>query len=103
MTGFYINHSVEELQSIFSDFYKDLYKHRPRFATVEQWKDKEWLIKSIDSLHLYMKKLSETFAGREELRENGWIIPETDPVLKRHAQFLADEREAKIKEFEKSY
>ena len=36
--------------------------------------------------------MKETFAGREELRANGWVIDETEEELALQAQWLADER-----------
>ena len=34
---------VEQLQSMYSDFFKDVYGFRPRSASDEQWASKEWL------------------------------------------------------------
>ena len=85
--------SVEELQCYYSDFHKDLNGFRPRGASEEQWNSKEFLVFQINSLHDQMDQLKETFEGREQLREQGWIIEETDPELAQQAVWLAQERE----------
>ena len=69
---------LDELQSYFSDFYKDFYGFRPRFATAEQWNDSEWLITNIEGIHETMERMSTTFEGREQLRYEGWTINESD-------------------------
>ena len=71
------NLSVEELQGYFSDFHKDFYGFRPRFATPEQWRDREWLESSINAIHDTMDSMKETAEGRAELRANGWVIEES--------------------------
>jgi len=69
---------LDELQSYFSDFYKDFYGFRPRFATAEQWNSSEWLIMHIQDIHDVMEKMSSTFEGREQLRSEGWSFNESD-------------------------
>jgi hypothetical protein len=71
-------YDVEELQGYFSDFHKDFYGFRPRFATPEQWRDREWLEASINAIHDTMDKMKETYQGRAELRANGWQIDESE-------------------------
>ena len=85
--------SVEELQGYYSDFHKDFYGSRPRGASVEQWDNKEFLVSQINSIHNQMDQLKETFEGREQLREQGWIIEEPNAELAQHAEWLAQERE----------
>jgi hypothetical protein len=85
--------SVEELQGYYSDFHKDLTGFRPRGATEEQWSSKQFLVTQINLLHNQMDLLKETYEGREQLREQGWIIEETDPELAQQSQWLAQERE----------
>jgi cephalosporin-C deacetylase-like acetyl esterase len=85
--------SAEELQGYYSDFHKDFYGFRPRGATEEQWASKEFLVAQINLLHNQMDQLKETFEGREQLREQGWIIKEPDTELAQHARWLAQERE----------
>ena len=90
---------VEQLQGTYSDFYKDVHGFRPRFATTEQWNSAEWLQAQIDGLHGYLQSLQATFAGREQLREDGWSVPEeTDPQLKQYAAWLKQERDRRNKE-----
>ena len=80
---------------------------RPRGETAEQWTSKEFLVAQINMIHNQMDMLKETFAGREQLREQGWIIEETDPELAQNAHWLAQERERKLAEemadFDASY
>jgi hypothetical protein len=72
--------SVDELQSYFSDFHKDYYGFRPRFATYEQWNDREWLVEHINGIHDAMDELKKTPEGRAELRANGWVIEEKETI-----------------------
>ena len=81
-------YNVEELQGYFSDFHKDMYGFRPRFATPEQWRDRSWLEEQINYIHDEMDAMKKTFMGREELRRRGWIIdepkfgqPEVDDII----------------------
>ena len=103
----FTDYNVEELQGYYSDFHKDFYGFRPRGETAEQWSSKEFLVAQINMIHDQMDMLKETFAGREQLREQGWIIEETDPELAQNAQWLAQERERKLAEemadFDASY
>ena len=63
---------VEELQSHYSDFYKDVFGFRPRGSTNEQWDSEEWLQGEIDGLDAYLKRLGSTPQGRVQLREMGF-------------------------------
>ena len=71
-------YSVEELQGYFSDFHKDFFGFRPRYATPEQWRDREWLEAGINAIHNTMDAKKLTFEGREELRAAGWVVNEED-------------------------
>ena len=71
-------YDVEELQGYFSDFHKDFYGMRPRFATPEQWRDREWLEASITAIHDTIDAMKKTFSGREELRRQGWVVDEAE-------------------------
>lgn len=71
-------YTVEELQSYFSDFHKDYFGFRPRYATPEQWCDREYLEAGINRIHDTMDAKKLTFAGREELRAAGWVVNEED-------------------------
>lgn len=83
---------VEKLQCEFSDFHKDFYGFRPRWVSNEQWNDQEFLEGQIQRIHDEMDQLKRTFQGREHLREQGWVIEETDPELAQRAKWLDDER-----------
>jgi pyridoxine/pyridoxamine 5'-phosphate oxidase len=93
MSRKFTDFSVEELQGYYSDFHKDLNGFRPRGASLEQWSSKQFLVAQINSLHNQMDQLKQTFEGREQLREQGWIIEETDVELAQQARWLAQERE----------
>ena len=69
---------VEELQSHYSDFYKDVHGFRPRSSTDEQWNSEEWLQGEIDGLHAYLKMLGSTAQGREQLREMGFCTDDKE-------------------------
>ena len=87
-------YSVTELQGYFSDFHKDFFGFRPRYATPEQWRDREWLEAAINAIHNTMDKMKESYSGREELRIKGWIIDEAefDDIVdpKEYAEWSAD-------------
>jgi hypothetical protein len=68
---------LDELQSYFSDFHKDFYGFRPRFATPQQWNDSEWLITSIEGIHEVMDRMMTSPEGREQLRYEGWSVDES--------------------------
>ena len=72
--------NVDELQSYFSDFHKDYYGFRPRFATPEQWRSRDWLIESINGIHDALDARKATPEGRESLRVEGWQIDESEFV-----------------------
>ena len=72
--------NVDELQSYFSDFHKDYYGFRPRFATPEQWQSRDWLVKSINGIHDAMDAMKKTPEGRAQLRAEGWQIDESEFV-----------------------
>ena len=69
--------TVDELQSYFSDFHKDYYGFRPRFATHEQWINRVWLVEHIDGIHNAMDEMKKTPEGRKQLRAQGWVIDES--------------------------
>ena len=80
MSDAFADMNVDELQSYFSDFHKDYYGFRPRFATYEQWNDREWLVEHINGIHDAMDELKKTPEGRAELRANGWVIEEKETI-----------------------
>jgi len=71
-------YNVEELQGYLSDFHKDFFGFRPRYATPEQWRSREYLEAAINAIHNTMDKMKQTFNGREELRAAGWVVDEAD-------------------------
>jgi hypothetical protein len=83
-------YDVEELQGYFSDFHKDFYGMRPRFATPEQWRSREWLEASINAIHDTMDAMKLTPSGRAELRSQGWVIEESDIDVLEQAKESAD-------------
>ena len=72
--------TVDDLQSYFSDFHKDYYGFRPRFATPEQWVNRDWLLEQINGIHDAFDAMKKTESGRELLRAEGWHIDEKDFV-----------------------
>ena len=84
-------YTVKELQSYLSDFHKDFFGFRPRYATPEQWRDREYLETSINTIHNTIDKMKETYDGRQELRAQGWAVEETDADILEQAERLANE------------
>jgi len=91
---------LEELQSHYSDFYKDVHGFRPRSSTDEQWNSEEWLSGEIDGLHAYLKMLGDTFEGRVQLREMGFCTDdkEADEEFAAAEIRARDEEEARYHE-----
>jgi hypothetical protein len=84
-------YNVEELQSYFSDFHKDFFGFRPRYATPEQWRSREYLEAAINAIHNTMDKMKLTAEGRAELRSNGWVIDEPEVIdPSEYAEWSAD-------------
>ena len=69
---------LEDLQSHYSDFYKDVHGFRPRSSTDEQWNSEQWLQGEIDGLHAYLKMLGSTPEGRMQLREMGFCTDDKE-------------------------
>jgi len=84
--------SLEELGSFASDYHKDVFGFRPRGAGL--YSDRGALIRLIEDTEAYMEKRKSTFAGREGMRAEGWMILETDPELIQRSIWLAQERDA---------
>lgn len=94
---------LESLQSEYSDAYKEFYGFRPRGTSPNVWYSESALEAELKSLYAEMDSrfnyLKETFAGREELREEGWYVePEKDPMLAKYAAWLEAEREREYRE-----
>jgi hypothetical protein len=92
--------SVEELQSHYSDFYKDVHGFRPRSSTDEQWNSEEWLQGEIDGLHEYLQMLGSTEQGRVQLRQMGFCTDdkEADEEFAAAEIRARDEEEARYQE-----
>lgn len=88
----------DELGNLLSDYHKDVYGFRPRYEGL--YSDRTRMIEMLNGLDAHMERMKETFAGREQLREDGWFVEETDPELAKHAEWLAREREAARKQYE---
>ena len=89
---------LEALQSEYSDAYKEFNGFRPRGTSPNIWYSESALEVELKALYAMqdsrMDWLKETFAGREQLREEGWYIePETDPMLAQYSAWIAAERE----------
>ena len=82
---------VEELQSEYSDFYKDVHGFRPRSSTDEQWNSEVWLQGEIDGLHRYLADLDRTEGGRAQLREMGFCTSDKE-ADKAHSEAEARDR-----------
>ena len=82
---------VEELQSHYSDFHKEVHGFRPRSSTDEQWNSEVWLSGEIDGLHAYIKMLGSTPEGRVQLREMGFCTSDR-AMDKEHSEAEARER-----------
>ena len=91
---------VEELQSHYSDFYKDVYGFRPRSSTDEQWNSEVWLQGEIDGLHEDLAKLGSTPEGRVQLREMGFCTSDKEADEEWAAAEIRarDEEEARYQE-----
>lgn len=71
----FIQYETEELFSIYSDYHKDVHGIRPRGTMT-----REQIIDGICSLDNYMERMKSTPEGREQLREEGWVIDESEYV-----------------------
>lgn len=67
----YISLQTRELAIIFSDYYKDVHGTRPRWV---DHTDRGALIAGLTALDEYMCWMRSTPEGREELREQGWVV-----------------------------
>jgi hypothetical protein len=93
---------LEEVQSSWSGFHKAYYGYRPRFASPDQWRDVQWIKAQIDAINAAIEEQMKTFAGRESLRENCWVVPETEPELIQRAKWLQEERDRRNEEWKNS-
>ena len=84
--------SVDDLQSYYSDFHKDFHGWRPRGATPEQWRDRGYLVSSINAIHDALDAMKKTEAGRAQLRRDGGVIDSEPEVIdpEEYANWSAD-------------
>ena len=84
--------SVDELQSYYSDFHKDFHGWRPRGATPEQWRDRGYLVSSINAIHDALDAMKTTESGRAQLRAAGWVFEDESDVInpEEYADWSAD-------------
>jgi hypothetical protein len=70
------------------EFHREFYGFKPYgwFSVADQFENHAALQAGYDALlaaekgmHDYFRRRQETFEGRESLREEGWVIEETDP------------------------
>jgi hypothetical protein len=102
--------SMEELGSFVSDYHKDVHGFRPRSAgwkhadgtelTGGLYGNREALVAIAEGLDSYMEARRSTFAGRESMRADGWVVLETEPELIQHSIWLAQERDQVSRETE---
>lgn len=62
---------TRELAGIFSDYYKDVHGIRPRWV---DHTDRGVLMAGLTALDDYMAYMRSTPEGREQLRDDGWLL-----------------------------
>jgi hypothetical protein len=62
---------TRELAEIFSDYYKDVHGIRPRWV---DHTDRGVLMAGLTALDDYMAYMRSTPEGREQLRDDGWVV-----------------------------
>lgn len=73
--------SYNDLTDYLSDFHKAVFGYRLRC-----YGDPLDVVEAhLDSVYAYMDRMKETFEGRQELRDDGWVIEEEDPELQAKA------------------
>lgn len=72
---------LAQLQGQYSDYHKAVFGNRPTVSD-EQFQSLDWMESAWASLDQEMERRKATYEGREELRAQGWQIPETDPAIK---------------------
>ena len=109
-----LSREFNDLGSFYSDFHKDVRGFRPRHLPLcaSDYPDHESLVEAmshldrlVQGLQDYLTAMKATFQGREQLRDEGWQIDETDPScvsLAVASQALRDADRARM-EYECSY
>jgi len=67
---------LEEKCQFLWDYYKDCFGIRPRHFEPEFWKNEHMVDGMITYCDSYLDNMKRTPEGRQELRENGWIVEE---------------------------
>jgi len=67
---------LEEKCQFLWDYYKDCFGHRPRHFLPEFWKNEAEVDAAIRRCDVWLDNMKSTKAGREQLREDGWIVEE---------------------------
>ena len=80
-----------ELGSLASDYHKAVHGFRPCGDGL--YANRDALIAILEGLDAYMEARRSTFAGRETMRADGWVVLETEPELIQHSIWLAQERD----------
>lgn len=91
--------TTEALGEYLWDFYKAYYGFRPRFVDLA---DREDVARTLASVEADFEGNKETFEGRQFLRNQGWLIEETDPELIARAEFLAEQERQTVDNLYKS-
>lgn len=68
---------TDELGDFLSDFHKAVWG----FRCMIDIQNRALVVAKINELFNYFEHVQKTFQGREELREQGWVIEETEPEL----------------------
>jgi hypothetical protein len=88
-------YSYADLCDTLSDYHKEVYGVRCRMFCEDE-SNREQVIAELESLDSYMEIMRSTFAGREQLRSEGWYIEETDAMLAEQARLLAEQRDTEL-------
>jgi hypothetical protein len=68
--------NLEEKCGYVWDYYKDCFGYRPRHFGAEFWTNEAEVDALIAQCDAYLDRMKSTAAGREELRELGWVVEE---------------------------
>ena len=91
-----LSREFNDLGSFYSDFHKDVHGTRPRHMALcaSAYPDHESLVDAyghlerlVQGLQDYLTAMKATFQGREQLRDEGWQIEETDPSTEQETMF----------------
>lgn len=77
----YASMSLEELGGFYSDYHKSFYGFRPRGVN---YSDRTSVMQGLAALDATFAQMSSTPTGRQQLRDDGWVItmtPEEEAAL----------------------